>query len=209
MVEANPSSLDDSVVFRIKLHEGHRFQEQAKQEFLKTRNIDIKAIQTNEVAVAASSPQAVKDFKRYIEEYQSTGRNKTNLNYINEIAPYQGFDKNSHDLQSELAEHLHDTKLLDVQLMLLPNCSREQYERALQKIQQRFEVSGVHLKREPFFLSDGTPVLRVELTPFQLSSLGEDSAIYPCMAWHRDSTTCDSRSAGLSMALTASISESY
>ena len=90
----------------------------------------------------------------------------------------RSFDKNSQDLQSELAEHLHDPKLLDVQVMLRPNCTREQYESALQKIQRRIEVLGASLKGEPFYLSDGTPVLRVELTPLQLFSLEKDSAIY-------------------------------
>lgn len=170
--------MDDTVVFRLKLHKGHKFQERTKQEFLQSRDIEIKAIQTNELAVVASSPKAVQEFKQYIHEYQSSGRNKTNLQYIDEITPYQGFDKNSQELQEELSEHLHDKKVLDVQLMLLPNCTKEQYERALSKIRQRIEDSGARLKREPFFLSDDTPILRVEATPMQLSSLQKDGAIY-------------------------------
>ena len=82
------------------------------------------------------------------------------------------------EMTEKIGQALHDPQLLDVQLMLLPNCTREQYESALQKIQRRIEVLGARLKGEPFYLSDGTPVLRVELTPLQLLSLEKDSAIY-------------------------------
>jgi len=174
----NPSSLDDTVVFRLRLHKGHKFSDQGKQDFLKKRDIEIKAIQTNEIAVVASTPEAVQAFKQYINNYAKTGANKTDLQYVEEIAPFHGFDKNSSTLQSLLAEEKQTEEPVDVQLMLLPNCSEEQYEKALNKLQKRIKDIGGKLKREPFFLSDNTPIIRVELTPFQLSSLEKDNAIY-------------------------------
>jgi hypothetical protein len=177
-VAQNLSSLDNTVVFRLKLHEKHKFSEQAKQDFLKRRGLDIKAVQTNEIAVIASTPQAVQEFKCYIDRYSNTGANKTDLQYVEEITPFHGFDKNSLSLQSLLTEEGISEKPVDVQLMLMPNCSEKQYKKAIEKIQKRIEDVGGTLKREPFFLSDNTPVLRVELTPMQLSSIEEDGAIY-------------------------------
>ena len=166
------------VIFRLRLHEGHKFSEQGKQDFLKKRDIETKAVQTNEVAVVATTPEAVQAFKQYINNYAKTGANKTDLQYVEEITPFHGFDKNSSPLQSLLSEEKPLDEPVDIQLMLLPNCSEEQYENALNKLQKRIKDIGGTLKREPFFLSDNTPILRVELTPFQLSSLEEDSAIY-------------------------------
>jgi hypothetical protein len=89
----NPSSLDDVVVVRPKLHEGHKFSEQSKQDFLKSRDIEVKAIQTNEVAVVATMPQAVQKFKQYVGTYAKNGTNKTDLQYVEEITPFHGVDK--------------------------------------------------------------------------------------------------------------------
>lgn len=172
------SSLDDMVVFRLQLHEGHKFSEQGKMDFLKKRDIAIKAVQTNEIAVVATTPQAVQAFRRYIDNYARTGANKTDLQYVEKITPFSGFDKNSSSLQTLLADEKPSEEPVDVQLMLMPNCSPEQYEKAIEKIQNSIENVGGKLKREPFFLSDNTPILRVEVTPFQLSSLEEDTAIY-------------------------------
>jgi len=172
------SSLDDVVVFRLQLSEGHKFSEQGKRDFLKKRDLEIKAVQTNEIAVVATTPQAVQEFRRYIDNYAKTGANKTDLQYIEKITPFSGFEKNSSSLQTLLAEEKPTDEPVDVQLMLLPNCSEKQYEKAIEKIQRRIVGIGGKLKREPFLLSDNTPILRVELTPFQLSSLEEDTAIY-------------------------------
>lgn len=175
---SNPSSIDDTIVFRLRLHEGHKFSENLKRKFLTDRGIEIKAVQTNEVAVVATSPESIRNFKRYIESYAATGRNKTDLQYVEEITPFQGFDKNSSGLKSLLAEEKPSEEPVDVQMMLMPNCSKESYDKAIKKLQTRIEKAGGKLKREPFYLSDNTPVLRVELTPSQLSSVEEDGAIY-------------------------------
>lgn len=62
--------------------------------------------------------------------------------------------------------------------MLLPNCSQEQYYRAIEKLRKRIDDIGGTLKREPFFLSDNTPIIRAALTPYQLSSIENDNAIF-------------------------------
>ncbi|MDR0391104.1 MAG: S8 family peptidase [Planctomycetaceae bacterium] len=175
-----PSSLGDSFVFRIKLHEGHKFQEQTKQEFFKSHNFDVKVVQTNELAVIASASKSIEHFNNMLVDYRKTGKNKTNLSYIEEISPYDGYDKNSTTLQDLISNtsQKDNDKLIDVQLMLLPNCTKDQYTQALPKIRKHIEKIGGKLKREPFFLSDGTPVVRAELTAYQLSSIENDNAIY-------------------------------
>jgi hypothetical protein len=67
---------------------------------------------------------------------------------------------------------------LDVQLMLFPNYTKEWYSQALSIIKNQIEVVGGKLKCEPFFLSDGTPLIRAELTPYQISVVAENSDIY-------------------------------
>ncbi|MDR2344860.1 MAG: S8 family peptidase [Planctomycetaceae bacterium] len=176
--KTKPLSLgDDSIVFRIKLHEGHKFQEQAKQDFLKRYNLEVKVVQTNELAIVAASPKPLENFNRIITEYRDSGINKTNLNYIDDILTYKGFDKNSNALQ-KLLEDPKNENPLDVQLMLFPNYTREQYQQALHQIKEHIEAVGGKLKREPFFLSNGIPIIRAELTAYQLSTVAENSAIY-------------------------------
>lgn len=75
----NLSSLEDMIAFKIKLHEGHKFSEKSKQEFLSSRNIQIKSVHTNEIAIVATSPQTVNQFKKYIQVYAQRGENKTYL----------------------------------------------------------------------------------------------------------------------------------
>jgi hypothetical protein len=174
----NPSSLEDSFVFRVKLHEGHKFQEQAKQDFFKSHNLDVKVVQTNELAVVASSVESIERFNEMVMKYQNSGDNKTYLNYIDDIFPYASFDKNSITLQNLISDKSQNDELLDVQFMLLPNCTKEQYIQALPKITKLIENIGGKLKREPFYLSDGTPIIRAKLTVFQLSSVENDNAIY-------------------------------
>ncbi|GHT42750.1 hypothetical protein FACS189443_6060 [Planctomycetales bacterium] len=54
--------------------------------------------------------------------------------------------------------------------MLLPNCTKEQNEKAITRIQKRIEEVGGQLKQAPFFLSDNTPIILAELVSLPRSA---------------------------------------
>ena len=109
--------------------------------------------------------------------YAQKGDGKSYFDYIDDFRSYIGSEKNSTELQKTLnAEKPPAT--VDVQLMLIPNLEKDVYDTALTKLVEKVQKTNGVIQESPYYLSDGTPVVRAIIPASTLTHYENDLAIY-------------------------------
>lgn len=174
---ATVNSLVDSdlLIFSVELPEGVKVKD--KNELFVSNGMTVKAVKNTEKAIVASTNSQFRALKQRVAAYTENGIGKTHFDYILDLKPYIGTEKNSSQLNKVLC--LDDVpEKLDLQLMLIPNLGSDIYNPAIRRLLERIQQEGGELQDDVYYLSDSTPVVRAMISPASLSHYENDPAIY-------------------------------
>ena len=174
---ASDNSLVDSdlVVFSVKLPEGEKIQDQ--KNLFDTNGMRVRAVKNIRSAIVTATYSQFQALRRRVDNYAQKGDGKSYFDYIDDFRSYIGSEKNSTELQKTLnAEKPPAT--VDVQLMLIPNLEKDVYDTALTKLVEKVQKTNGVIQGSPYYLSDGTPVVRAIIPASTLTHYENDLAIY-------------------------------
>ncbi|NLZ76574.1 MAG: S8 family peptidase [Spirochaetales bacterium] len=162
----------DLMVFQILLPEKYKIQDQSN--LFTSAGLDVKAVKTMNKAVVTTSKSRFEALSEKIDRYIQSGQNRSYLDIVEDFEPYSGVEKHSSGLKKRMAGEEPLPERIDVQLMLLPNLRKDEYEKILVNLNDKLGEK----KTSAYELSDGTPVIRATLQPSFLKRFEDDSAIY-------------------------------
>lgn len=162
-------------VFKVELPSGEKVQH--KTELFRSNGMHVNAVKDERHAIVSATKQQFQTLRNRVAAYTATGNNRTYFDYIEDIAPYIGTEKNSSELKKKVyIERPPET--IDVQLMFIPNLQKQEYDVAIKNVVTKIQNSHGTIQQEPYYLSDNTPVIRVIIPSSTLSRYENDSAIY-------------------------------
>lgn len=162
-------------VFKVELPEGEKVQ--SRRELFSKNGMHVNAVKNERSAIVSTTKQQFQILKNRVNAYTNKGTNKTYFDYIENISPYVGTDKNSSLLRKKVYIDRPPEKI-DIQLMFMPNLQSQEYDAALAKVVEKISKTEGTIQQEPYYLSDNTPVIRVIIPANALSRYENDSAIY-------------------------------
>jgi hypothetical protein len=162
-------------VFKVELPEGEKIQ--SKSNLFAKNGMHVNAVKDERHAIVSTTKQQFQMLKNRIKTYTANGTNRTHFDYIEDISPYIGTEKNSGELKKKIyIERPPET--VDIQLMFIPNLKPQEYALAIKKVEEKIKATNGTMQQEPYFLSDNTPVIRVIIPSNTLCRYENDSAIY-------------------------------
>jgi hypothetical protein len=168
---------ENTIVFKVKLHESQGFNSKERRSFLEKNNLQINALFDNNTAIVSSSVSSFKNIQSMVSQYKTQKTNKE-FQYIDEIRPFESSDKQSNDLQNYLIEEDFQEEYCDLQLLLLPHVGKEKYKEVIKNFKQKIEELNGQVENEPYFLSDGTPLIRTKISPSSINLISSDEAVF-------------------------------
>lgn len=174
---ASVNSLADSdlVIFSVELPEGEKVKD--KNELFISNGMDIKAVKNTRNAIVASTISQFNSLKRRIDAYSKNGSGKTHFDYILDLKPYIGTEKNSNQLNKVLCCD-NVPERIDLQLMLIPNLGSDIYAPAIKRLLEKIAHGAGAIQDSVYYLSDNTPVVRAIIPSSSLADYENDSAVY-------------------------------
>ena len=174
---ATVNSLADSdlLIFSVELPEGEKIKD--KSDIFISNGMDIKAVKNTRNAIVASTSSQFRALKRRVDAYTENGTGKTHFDYIFDIKPYIGTEKNSNQLNKILCLD-NVPKQIDLQLMLIPNLGTDIYTPAIKRLLAKIAHGGGVVQDDVYYLSDNTPVVRAIIPSSSLSNYENDPAVY-------------------------------
>jgi hypothetical protein len=99
---ASVNSLADSdlLFFNVELPEGEKVKD--KSDIFISNGMDIKAVKNTRNAIVASTSSQFNALKERVDAYTKNGKFKTHFDYILDMKPYIGTEKNSNQLNKVL-----------------------------------------------------------------------------------------------------------
>lgn len=162
-------------VFKVELPSGEKVQN--NPELFSKNGMHIHAVKDERSAIVSTTHHQFHILKNRVAAYSQKGTNRTHFDYIDNISPYIGSEKNSSILRKKIYIVQPPTKI-DIQLMLIPNLQPQEYEVALNHLIKKITDTGGEIQQEPYYLSDNTPVIRIITPSGMLARYENDSAIY-------------------------------
>jgi hypothetical protein len=102
-------------VFKVELPEGEKIQ--SKSNLFAKNGMHVNAVKDERHAIVSTTKQQFQMLKNRIKTYTANGTNRTHFDYIEDISPYIGTEKNSGELKKKIyIERPPET--VDIQLML-------------------------------------------------------------------------------------------
>lgn len=161
----------DLIVFKVALAKGEKIQD--KDDLFNSHGLSVNAVKTENQAVVSTSKSRFQRLMKNVENYTSSGRGKTTFDIIDNFETYSGQEKNSSSLRKTMCSR-EIPETIDIQLMLLPNMSEEEYLNILNNLKVKLGES----QKTVYKLSDDTPIIRAVISPSSLVKFEKDSAIY-------------------------------
>lgn len=175
--EQNSLAEEDIVVFKVTLPEGEKIANTQRQKILKDNGLQLNAVKNYRNAIVSTTKQQFMRLKNRVDRYKTSGQYAT-FQYIDDFSPLMGSDKKSDKLKRLYATEVKPPENIDIQMLLVPNLENNLYTRILPKIKTMIIASKGQLVEEPYYLSDGTPVVRALLPSQALENIINDEAIY-------------------------------
>ncbi len=168
-------SLNESglMAFKIEMIDGVKIKDQFK--IFDSNGIKVRAVKTESKAIVTTNSNQFLTLSRKIEEYTKNGNGKTYFDYIKSFDVFCGDDKKSSSMKKILKKE--SEKNVDIQLMILPNLSEEDYSKILKKFIPKI-INISNTKYDLYYLSDSTPVIRTIIPSCELKELEKDNSIY-------------------------------
>lgn len=162
-------------VFRVELPEGEKVQ--SRKDLFSSNGMKINAVKDERNAIVSTTKQQFQILKNRVNAYTSKGTNKTYFDYIENISPYVGTEKNASVLKKKVYID-RPPETIDIQLMFIPNLQAQEYEVAVAKVVEKITATNGVIQQQPYYLSDNTPVIRAIIPSSALMRYENDSAIY-------------------------------
>lgn len=174
---ASVNSLADSdlLIFSVELPEGEKVKD--KSELFISNGMEVKAVKNTRSAIVASTSSQFRALKQRVDTYTRNGTFKTHFDYISDVKPYIGTEKNSSQLNKVLCLDSVPEKI-DLQLMLIPNLGTDVYTPAVKRLLAKIESGDGVVQDEVYYLSDNTPVIRAIIPSSSLANYENDPAVY-------------------------------
>lgn len=162
-------------VFRVELPEGEKVQ--SRKDLFSSNGMKINAVKDERNAIVSTTKQQFQILKNRVNAYTIKGTNKTYFDYIENISPYVGTEKNASVLKKKVYID-RPPETIDIQLMFIPNLQAQEYEVAVAKVVEKIAATNGVIQQQPYYLSDNTPVIRAIIPSSALMRYENDSAIY-------------------------------
>lgn len=162
-------------VFRVELPEGEKVQ--SRKDLFSSNGMKINAVKDERNAIVSTTKQQFQILKNRVNAYTIKGTNKTYFDYIENISPYVGTEKNASVLKKKVYID-RPPETVDIQLMFIPNLQAQEYEVAVAKVVEKITATNGVIQQQPYYLSDNTPVIRAIIPSSALMRYENDSAIY-------------------------------
>lgn len=174
---ASVNSLADSdlLIFSVELPEGEKIKDKA--ELFISNGMAVKAVKNTRSAIVASTSSQFRTLKQRVDAYTRNGTFKTHFDYISDVKPYIGTEKNSSQLNKVLCLDSVPEKI-DLQLMLIPNLGTDVYTPAVKRLLAKIASGEGVVQDEVYYLSDNTPVIRAIIPSSSLANYENDPAVY-------------------------------
>ncbi|MHB0912946.1 MAG: S8 family peptidase [Armatimonadota bacterium] len=167
---------EDVIIFKVTLPEGEKLDNSQRMKILADNGINVNVVKDNRKAIVSTNKQRFQRLRNRVEDYKDRGRFK-DFQFLDSFEPYMGSEKQAGKLR-ELALNISPPRTVDIQLLLVPGLGRGVYDRILPKLETRISEAHGEVVEKPYFLSDGTPVIRTVIPSVVLQGLSEDEAIY-------------------------------
>lgn len=165
---------EDMIAFTVILQEKEDFKDQ--KDFIEEEGMKINGVKDKTHAIVTAPRDVFNNLQKRVKTYQEKGRKKA-FQYIAGFEPYKGVDKQTASLLRYIKEN-PEVLSVDVQMMVLPDIEPEKQERIKEKLLRKIAECEGTVQGEPYYLSDGTPIIRALLSPSGVDSLAVDQGIY-------------------------------
>ncbi len=170
-------SQEDLVIFKVNLPDGEKLDNTQRQKILSDNGLEINVVKTKKTAIVSTTKEKFNRLQDRINKYKSTGT-LADFQYLDNFEPLLINDKETSGIKRIIQTDINkDLNFIDLQFLLLPHLNKEIYARALPKLVELINLNG-SLLRQPYFLSDGTPVIRASVRVSAIDTVANDEAVY-------------------------------
>lgn len=162
-------------VFKVELPDGEKVQ--SRRDLFSKNGMHVNAVKDERSAIVTTTKQQFQILRNRVNAYTQNGTNRTHFDYIENISPYIGKEKNSSVLKKKVYID-RPPETVDIQLMFIPNLQPREYEGAIAKVLEKLSETNGIVQQQPYLLSDNTPVIRAIVPSDVLGRYENDSAIY-------------------------------
>lgn len=174
---ASSISHEDLVIFKVNLPDGEKLDNAQRQKILSDNGLEINVVKNKKSAIVSTTKAKFSRLQNRINKYKATGA-LADFQYLDNFEPLLVNDKETTSIKRIIHTTANkDLDFIDLQFLLLPHLSSETYIRALPKLVELINLNG-DILREPYFLSDGTPVIRAFIKVSAIDIVANDEAVY-------------------------------
>lgn len=175
----NESSLSDEdiMVFKVVLPEGEKIDNSQRQKLLESEGLTINAVKDSRHVIVSTNKEMFSRLTNRVNTYKVSGK-YAGFQYIDVFEPYTGGEKHSGDLIRSVYNSEKPPEFVDIQILLIPKLDQAVYHRTVTKLSNRIVGLNGDVAEEPYYLTDGTPVIRAIIPSGALKGLADDDAIY-------------------------------
>jgi len=164
----------DLVTFKVILQEKEDFASQ--KDFIENEGLTINAVKDSRHAIVSAPKDVFDNLQKRVSRYRDKGTKK-DFQYIEGFAPFSAEDKKTASILRYIKDN-PDAVAVDVQMMLLPDMAPDVQQRAEENITEKIKQKNGTLQGDPYKLTDGTSIIRANLSPSGLNEIAEDPRVY-------------------------------
>lgn len=173
-LQGDSLSDEDIMIFKLVLPEG--FDIYGKRDVAEKEGLMINAVKDKRQAVVSASKSTFQRLRERVGKYRDSGSLK-HFQFVDHFEPYTREEKEANSLKQYL-ELEKDKFSIDVQMMLMPNLPEKVQKKAVERLSVRITSRNQNNTAKEYYLSDGTPVIRAQLSVKELQEIEKDSALY-------------------------------
>lgn len=167
---------EDLIIFKVNLPDGEKLDNSQRQKLLNDNGLQINTIKNRRTAIVSTTSEKFRRLQNRISQYQSSGK-LADFQYLDNFDVVSISDKETNTIKGIVNDQAKSNTILDVELLLLPNLGHTVYSNILPRLITIVQSKG-SLLRSPYFLSDGTPIIRASVEVSSINEIAEDEAIY-------------------------------
>lgn len=176
-MKENSLSDEDIMVFKVVLPEGEKIDNSQRQKLLESEGLTINAVKDSRHAIVSTNKKMFSRLTNRVNTYKDSGK-YAGFQYVDVFEPYTGGEKQSGDLIRTVYNSEKPPEFVDVQMLLIPKLDQGVYSRTVTKLSNKIAGLNGDVAEEPYYLTDGTPVIRAIIPSGVLKGLADDDAIY-------------------------------
>lgn len=174
-VKENSLIDEDLMIFKVVLPESEKIDNSQRQKLLQDEGLTINAVKNGQNVIVSTNKEKFYRLGMRVDNYKKNGR-YAGFQYIESFEPYSVGDKQSGNLKRSIYSE-NPPENIDIQILLMPKLKDITYKNVLVKLSKKIKNISQSIE-EPYYLTDGTPVIRAIVPSAALQGISEDQAIY-------------------------------